>query len=65
MPAIGNGVEELRVSDERGAWRVIYFARRGEAVYVLHAFKKKTQKTSRNDVEIAKMRFGQLLRGTI
>src|ERR1039458_6841197 len=45
MPAIGKGVEEIRVSDPSGAYRVIYVARRVEAVYVLHAFHKKTQAT--------------------
>jgi len=42
-PAIGKGVEEIRVSDSSGAYRVIYLAGRAEAVYVLHAFHKKAQ----------------------
>jgi phage-related protein len=65
MPAIGKGVEEIRVSDSSGAYRVIYLARRAEAVYVRHAFQKKTQATSRKDLEIAKGRFRQLLGGRI
>jgi phage-related protein len=65
MPVIGKGVEEIRVTDESGAYRVIYFARRAEAVYVLHAFQKKTQATSRRDIETAKRRFAQLSRGEI
>ena len=65
MPAIGKGVEEIRVSDSSGAYRVIYLARRAEAVYVLHAFHKKTQATPRKDLEIAKGRFRQLLGGRI
>ena len=60
MPDIGKGVEELRITDESGAYRVIYVARRTEAVYVLHAFQKKTQTTSNRDLEIAKRRFAQL-----
>ena len=48
-----------------GAYRVIYVARRAEAVYVLHALQKKTQTTSRNDIQIAKRRFRQLLGGGI
>ncbi len=63
MPSIGKGVEEIRVTDESGAYRVIYFARRSDAIYVLHAFQKKTQATSKRDIEIAKERFGQLSRG--
>ena len=62
MPSIGKGVEEIRVWDEAGTFRVIYTARMKEAIYVLHAFQKKTQTTSKNDVEIATARF-KLLRG--
>ncbi len=40
LPVIGKGVEELRISEESGAYRVIYRARRSEAVYVLHASEK-------------------------
>jgi phage-related protein len=65
MPTVGMGVEEIRVSDSSGAFRVIYLARRREAVYVLHAFQKKTQATPQKDLEIAKKRFGQLLGGRI
>lgn len=57
---IGLGVEEIRVSDPTGACRVVYFARRTEAVYVLHAFQKKTQQTSQRDLDIARKRFAQL-----
>ncbi|HZU29727.1 MAG TPA: type II toxin-antitoxin system RelE/ParE family toxin [Candidatus Angelobacter sp.] len=60
MPTIGKGVEELRIRDETGAYRVVYTARLADAVYVLHAFQKKTQATSRRDLELAKQRFGQL-----
>jgi phage-related protein len=63
MPAVGRGVEEIRVTDESGVYRVVYAARRAEAVYVLHAFQKKTQATSRRDIEIARNRFAQLPRG--
>lgn len=63
MPAVGKGVEEIRVTDESGAYRVIYVARRAEAVYVLHAFQKKTQATSRRDIDTAKRRFAELTRG--
>jgi phage-related protein len=65
MPVIGNGVVEIRVSSSSGAYRVIYLARQPEAVYVLHAFQKKTQATSKKDLEIAKRRFRQLSGGKI
>ncbi len=63
MPSIGKGVEEIRVRDESGAFRVIYTARLADAVYVLHAFQKKTQTTSKRDIEIARTRFAELTRG--
>ena len=63
MPSVGKGVEEIRVTDDSGAYRVIYVARRVESVYVLHAFQKETQATSRRDIEIARKRFAQLSRG--
>jgi len=62
MPSIGRGVEEIRVWDESGTFRVIYTARLTDAVYVLHAFQKKTQATSKRDIEIASKRFAQLIR---
>ena len=65
MPAIGKGVEEIRVSDSSGAYRVIYLAKHAESVYVLHASHKTTQATARKDLEIAKGRFRQLLKGWI
>ena len=63
MPSIGQGVEELRVKDESGAYRVVYVARRADAVYVLHAFHKKTQATPKQNIERAKKRLAELLRG--
>lgn len=63
MPSIGKGVEEIRVWDDAGTFRVIYLARMLDAVYVLHAFQKKTQATSKRDIDTAKTRFGQLTRG--
>jgi phage-related protein len=63
MPDVGNGVEELRVWEESGTFRVMYLARLATAVYVLHAFQKKTRATSKRDKEIAKLRFKQLMRG--
>ena len=63
MPSLGKGVEEIRVFDQSGAFRVIYVARRIEAVYVLHAFQKKTQSTSKMDLDMAKKRYRQLMGG--
>ena len=61
MPTIGAGVEEIRVWVESGTFRVIYIARLQDAVYVLHAFQKKTQKTPKADLALAKSRLHDLL----
>ncbi len=57
MPSVGSGAYEIRVRDETGAFRVIYVAKFQAAVYVLHAFKKKTQKTRKKDIELAARRY--------
>lgn len=62
IKSIGQGVNELRLRDETGAYRVIYIAKFAEAVYVLHCFEKKSQKTSRADLDIATARYKALLR---
>jgi len=62
MPAIGKGVEEIRIWDDSGTYRVIYTARLRDAVYVLHAFQKKTQATSKRDVDVARQRLAQVLK---
>ena len=64
MPSISKGVEEIRVWDDSGTFRVIYTARLAGAVYVLHAFKKKTQATAKRDIELAKSRYSELTRGS-
>ena len=61
MSSIGPGVQEIRVRDAAGAFRVIYVARFNEAIYVLHAFQKKTQKTAPLDIELARQRYRALL----
>jgi phage-related protein len=64
MKSIGPGVREIRVRDAAGAFRVIYIATWANAVYVLHAFQKKTQQTSKRDLMIAEIRFRTLRRST-
>jgi phage-related protein len=56
---VGSGVREIRIR-VLGEWRVLYVARFADAIYVLHAFQKKTQKTSRQDVELARRRYSQI-----
>ena len=63
MPSIGKGVEEIRVRDDSGIYRVIYTARLADAVYVLHAFQKKTQTTAKRDIALASKRYAELIIG--
>jgi phage-related protein len=62
MPSIGKGVEEIRLRDEAGAFRVIDIARFADAVHVLHCFQKKSQKTIKTDLEQATRRYNELLK---
>ncbi len=62
LSTVGTGVQEIRVRDASGAYRVIYIAKLEDAVYVLHAFKKKTQRASKADIELAKRRLAELVR---
>jgi phage-related protein len=57
MSAVGPGVREIRVQESSGVFRCIYLAKRPEGIYVLHCFQKKTQKTSRQDLDLAERRF--------
>lgn len=60
MPSIGLGASEIRVRKD-GAFRVIYIAKFQEAVYVFHAFQKKSRKTDNADIELARGRFRLLI----
>ena len=59
MLSVGKGVYEIRVH-VLGEWRVLYVARHGDAVYVLHAFQKKSPKTAKPDLELAIRRYKQM-----
>src|SRR5262249_35642131 len=62
MTSVGAGVREIRVRDPAGAFRVIYVATFADAVYVLHAFQKRTQRTSARDLVLEELRFRALKR---
>jgi phage-related protein len=57
LPTVGSGAYEIRIRDAAGAFRVVYVANLEEAVYVLHAFRKKTRKTSQADIKLAAQRY--------
>lgn len=61
MPAVGAGVLEIRIH-QGGEHRIFYVAKFKEAVFVLHAFTKKTQKTRRPDIEVGKRRYREALK---
>ncbi len=61
MPSVGKGVEELRIKDSSGAYRVFYYARLHDRVLVFHAFQKKTQKTPQHEIEMGQKRLKELL----
>lgn len=61
MTTVGSGVVEIRLKDENGIYRVIYVAKFDNAVYVLHAFQKKTQCTAKSDLDTAKRRYQALI----
>ena len=62
MSSVGNGVREIRVKEESGAYRVIYAANLKDAVYVLHCFVKKSERTPKPDIDLAKDRYRELMR---
>ena len=62
MPSAGPGVQEIRVH-AGSEYRVIYVAKYKEAVYVLHAFVKRTPKTAKSDLAVARQRLQALLQG--
>jgi phage-related protein len=57
MASVGGGVREIRIRLKSGAWRVLYVVESDTAVYVLHAFRKTTQKTARSDIDKGRVRY--------
>ena len=57
ISTIGGGVREIRIRDSNGAFRVIYVATFADAIYILHCFQKKTQKTRQVDIDLAAKRY--------
>lgn len=59
MSSVGPGALELRIH-VLGEWRVVYVAKFGDAVYVLHTFQKKTRKTPAGEIEMARRRYREI-----
>lgn len=60
MPSVGRGCHEIWVRAEGDAYRVVYAASIGDAVYVLHCFEKKTRQTPKVDIDLANQRYRQV-----
>ncbi len=60
MPTIGAGVQELRLKDRSGQYRVIYATIERGTIYVLHAFKKTTETTPRRNIKLAERRLKEV-----
>lgn len=53
MSSVGPGVREIRIREDDGAFRVLYVTRFEDAIYVLHAFQKRTERTTKHDLTLA------------
>lgn len=62
MPQVGQGVREIRIREASGSFRVMYVAKFADAIYVLHCFQKKTQRTSQSDLDLATKRYRDLVK---
>ena len=60
MSTVGKGVQEIRIRTE-DTYRIFYVARFEEAIYILHAFQKKTQKTTKQDLQIGQQRYQEMM----
>jgi phage-related protein len=58
---VGPGTKEIRIKQTDGVFRVMYVAKFEDAIYVLHCFKKKSQKTSQKDKDLSVQRYKDLL----
>jgi phage-related protein len=62
MTSVATGCKEIRVQDSDGIYRSLYVTNVGTKVYVLHCFNKKTEKTAKHDIDLAKNRLNDLKR---
>ncbi len=60
MPSVGSGVDEIRVRDASGAYRVFYLCKLARGILVFHAFVKKTQTTPHREIEVAAKRLKEM-----
>ncbi|MCJ8278209.1 MAG: type II toxin-antitoxin system RelE/ParE family toxin, partial [Bdellovibrionales bacterium] len=65
MKEVAKGVEEIRLKDASGIYRVFYLARFEDKVLIFHLFKKKTQKTPQKEIDLGKKRLKELIDGDV
>jgi phage-related protein len=61
MASVASGVEELRIRDRSGVYRVFYYTKVADSVLIFHAFVKKTQKTPAQEIALAQKRLKEML----
>jgi len=61
MSSVASSVEELRIRDSSGAYRVFYYTKLADSVLIFHAFLKKTRKTPPNEIALARKRLKEML----
>lgn len=62
MTTVGVGVREIRLRDDSGVYRIVFVTKLAERIFVLHCLQKKTQKTSRADINLASRRYKELVK---
>ena len=60
LASIQSGLHELRLKDRSGQFRVFYFIKKGDAIYLLHAFRKKTQELPKSEIELVLKRIREI-----
>ena len=60
LSGIRPGLHELRIRDSAGQVRVVYYIKKGDAIYLIHAFRKKTQTIPRRELDIIDKRLKEI-----
>ena len=61
MSGIGKGVYELRLKERSGIYRIIYYIKKDDAIYLVHGFQKKTNKTPQRHIDVSVQRIKRLI----
>ena len=60
LSSIHKGLHELRLKDRTGAYRFFYFIKKADAIYLVHAFKKKSQELLQKEIEVVLKRLKEV-----